>query len=154
MKLLKVVGIPKKVQKMKYFRFFEYSFYKKEYTPWSPYFTQWVDILKKLTGLKKLNSSQIYTIDQILSLPNLSATTTKAINGARPGTFIKLSRLSNSTELGIIRLDENQVSSFNQLQEVNEKLRIVNEQIRQCIPTELTEELKKLETLRSTLKDI
>lgn len=129
-----------RIKGMKYFRFYKSSLYKEEKTPFSPYFEVWVNLLKKLTGLKKLDSNQIYTIDQILSLPTLSATTMKAINGAKPGTFIKLSKLSSTDDLGIIRLDENQVSIFNQHQE---KKRLEAE-IRREVLAKLSDEEKKI----------
>lgn len=88
----------------------------------------------------------LHDMQAILSVPGLSATNIKRIQGLRPGNIISLYYLSRNLTTGLRRVPDDELAMIEQQAQTERDLQQVRQQIAACIPQPLVDrerELKK-----------
>ena len=99
-------------------------------------------LAKHPMGSNKIN---LYDMQTILSVPCLSATNIKRIQGLRPGNIISLYYRSRNFTTGLRRVPDDELAMIEQQSQSERDLKQIRQQIAACIPQPLVDRERELE---------
>lgn len=91
------------------------------------------------------NKINLHDMQGILSVPGLSATNIKRIQGLRPGNIISLYYRSRNFTTGLRRVPDDELAMIEQQSQTEQDLKQIRQQIAACIPQPLVDRERELE---------
>lgn len=100
-----------------------------------PYYSSWCKIVEP---------NRVHSIEELRKIP-FSKTIASRIESARPGTAIKIHRMSASSDLYVERLTDDEYDKYIEFLEAKMNLERVKKEIQAAVPGELLKEKQILE---------